>query len=177
MTYSEKLTDPRWQRKRLEILSRDGFKCLECGDTKKTLHVHHKTYQSGLDPWSYPDDNFRTLCKDCHSQSHKNKSKVLAFSLHREDVYEDGLKQIICPACGSDYVHLSATSKTIIGNDNYEARPGLVRGSVMLIEGGCEEGHRFNVAFGFHKGVTFTWFERLADVKSEQDIFNNKEMR
>jgi len=27
LTYSEKLKDPRWQKKRLEILSRDNFTC------------------------------------------------------------------------------------------------------------------------------------------------------
>ena len=27
--YVEKLKDPRWQRKRLEIMQRDGFRCRE----------------------------------------------------------------------------------------------------------------------------------------------------
>jgi len=29
-TYAEKLKHPLWQRKRLEILNRDGFKCAQC---------------------------------------------------------------------------------------------------------------------------------------------------
>lgn len=66
MTYSEKLLDPRWQKKRLEILNRDGFKCLDCGDADSTLHVHHRYYISGRHPWEYPDFCFKTLCKDCH---------------------------------------------------------------------------------------------------------------
>ena len=32
MGYSEKLKDPRWQKKRLEILERDNFRCQYCGD-------------------------------------------------------------------------------------------------------------------------------------------------
>jgi len=66
-TYSEKLQDPRWQKKRLEILSRDNFTCNTCSNTKKTLHVHHKNYLHGHQPWEYDNDNFNTLCKDCHS--------------------------------------------------------------------------------------------------------------
>ena len=66
LIYSEKLQDPHWQRKRLEILSRDKFTCQLCQDTETTLHVHHKEYLKGHQPWEYPDDNFQTLCKDCH---------------------------------------------------------------------------------------------------------------
>lgn len=32
MTYSQKLRDPRWQKKRLEILERDSFTCQHCHD-------------------------------------------------------------------------------------------------------------------------------------------------
>lgn len=65
-TYSELLKDPRWQQKRLEIMSRDGFTCLCCGDKTHTLHVHHRYYISGRMPWEYPDFCFQTLCNDCH---------------------------------------------------------------------------------------------------------------
>lgn len=65
MTYSEKLKDPRWQKKRLEVLQRDGFKCLDCGDGKKTLNVHHCAYV-GRDPWLVPDSVLMTLCHECH---------------------------------------------------------------------------------------------------------------
>lgn len=66
ITYSEKLLDPRWQKKRLLILSRDNFQCQQCGDDKNTLHVHHKYYLPGLEPWSYEDHVLVTLCKGCH---------------------------------------------------------------------------------------------------------------
>jgi 5-methylcytosine-specific restriction endonuclease McrA len=32
-TYSELLKSPKWQKKRLEIMSRDKFTCKKCGDT------------------------------------------------------------------------------------------------------------------------------------------------
>lgn len=65
-SYSQKLKDPRWQKKRLTILGRDEFTCKACGSTENTLHVHHFTYQNGKDPWDYPDANFTTLCELCH---------------------------------------------------------------------------------------------------------------
>lgn len=68
MTYPEKLRNPNWQKKRLEILSRDKFTCQLCTDKENELQVHHKTYKEGCEPWEYEDDNFITLCKDCHSK-------------------------------------------------------------------------------------------------------------
>ena len=69
-TYFEKLKDPRWQRKRLEIMQRDGFACLSCGDDKSQLAVHHRYYLAGRMPWEYPSWCFRTLCGRCHNGEH-----------------------------------------------------------------------------------------------------------
>jgi len=66
-SYSEKLRDPRWQKKRLYILERDKFTCQECKKTENELHVHHRSYQFGLDPWDYEDHQLVTLCKGCHN--------------------------------------------------------------------------------------------------------------
>lgn len=66
MTYSEKLKDPRWQKKRLEIFQRDEFMCRNCGETDMTLHVDHKVYHKGFDPWEYENYELQTLCEDCH---------------------------------------------------------------------------------------------------------------
>jgi hypothetical protein len=66
MTYSEKLTDPRWQKRRLEIMQRDDFACQEGDSKEKTLNVHHLYYVSGRDPWNYPSVALVTLCRECH---------------------------------------------------------------------------------------------------------------
>lgn len=67
MTYKEKLLDPRWQKKRLEILQRDNFKCRYCEDDQTTLHIHHLTYKTKYtDPWDYDESYLMTACKDCH---------------------------------------------------------------------------------------------------------------
>lgn len=66
-SYSEKLKDPRWQKKRLEVLNRDYFKCIQCKDEATELHVHHKQYINNHEPWEYGIENFETLCKNCHT--------------------------------------------------------------------------------------------------------------
>lgn len=66
MTYSEKLQDPRWQKKRLNVLELDDYTCQLCGSTTKSLQVHHKYYIHGLNPWEYDVKTLTTLCADCH---------------------------------------------------------------------------------------------------------------
>lgn len=65
MNYSEKLRDPRWQKKRLEILERDGFACRACKDKSTELHIHHESYSGN--PWEAHQDRLRTYCKHCHA--------------------------------------------------------------------------------------------------------------
>lgn len=67
-SYSDTLKDPRWQRRRLEVLQRDNWACTLCGDTKSTLHVHHRYYERGMQPWDYPGESLRTLCESCHER-------------------------------------------------------------------------------------------------------------
>lgn len=71
MKYADKLKDPRWQKRRLEIMGRDHFKCCDCEAEDKTLAVHHLYYVSGREPWEYPDWSLSTLCESCHKQGHE----------------------------------------------------------------------------------------------------------
>lgn len=100
MTYSQKLKDPRWQKKRLEILNRDNFTCRYCGDAKTELHIHHLSYNG--EPWQQHNDKLVTLCKHCHkavgniksNQSFENKAfkkqtldkGVITLTLINEDL-------------------------------------------------------------------------------------------
>lgn len=68
ISYSEKLKDPRWQKKRLEILSRDEFTCVTCGDKESTLNVHHRFYIKHNEPWDYPSWSLVTLCESCRKE-------------------------------------------------------------------------------------------------------------
>jgi glutaredoxin len=83
-TYSEKLKDPRWQKKRLEIFQRDDFKCVYCGDDKNTLHIHHLQYdRSHKDPWDYENEKMITLCEYCHQLEFNNRNHNESFLLER----------------------------------------------------------------------------------------------
>ena len=76
MKYSEKLRDPRWQKLRLEVMSRAGFGCENCGDKNSTLHIHHSYYVSKRDPWEYPIGSLSCLCENCHEKITEQKGRV-----------------------------------------------------------------------------------------------------
>lgn len=80
-SYMEKLRDPRWQKRRLEILSRDEFRCRICGAEQATLNVHHIEY-TAAEPWDEPPENLVTLCEHCHSilQHCKTREQRTSFN-------------------------------------------------------------------------------------------------
>ncbi len=78
-TYSQKLNHPKWQRKRLEIMQRDNFKCTICGNDEDELNVHHLYYVSGKAVYDYDNEYLVTLCKDCHQATHNEISKISAL--------------------------------------------------------------------------------------------------
>jgi len=75
-SYYELLRDPRWQRKRLEIMGRDNFTCTCCEEKDKQLHVHHFHYIRGREPWDYPDNLLITLCEECHKEYEKRSMNI-----------------------------------------------------------------------------------------------------
>jgi len=82
--YSEKLKDPRWQKKRLEVFNRDGFVCSNCGNSESMLAVHHLYYEKDKDPWDYPLEAFKTICEECHEVEHSCRKE-----------YENSLLEIL----------------------------------------------------------------------------------
>lgn len=76
LTFKEQYEHPLWQRKRLEVMARDDFKCKECGNNKILLNVHHKWYSSDKMVWEYDNNCYVTLCKKCHTNFHLNNKKV-----------------------------------------------------------------------------------------------------
>jgi len=75
--FFEKYSDPRWQKKRLEVLERDNWECSYCGDTKNTLHVHHAYYKKGLKPWEYSIESLCCLCEECHQEIRNKQIDLL----------------------------------------------------------------------------------------------------
>jgi 5-methylcytosine-specific restriction endonuclease McrA len=65
--YAEKLKDPRWQKKRLEVMQRAGFKCESCNCENETLHIHHLIYSRTGNPWAVENRWLECLCSTCHA--------------------------------------------------------------------------------------------------------------
>lgn len=83
MNYYEKLKDPRWQKKRLEIMSRDDFACVYCKDKKSTLNVHHESYNGN--PWEVENKELITLCHKCHNALHHLDNPD--FQIYKDDSF------------------------------------------------------------------------------------------
>lgn len=79
MTYSDKLRDPRWQRKKTEALIRDEFCCKHCKDKKETLQVHHIMYRKGLQPYDYELKDLITFCETCHKEVTDYKNLIKQY--------------------------------------------------------------------------------------------------
>lgn len=75
-TYLEKLRDPRWQRKRLEVMQRARFACERCDAADSTLNVHHKLYRKNANPWDYADEELECLCEQCHEERHHQRQRL-----------------------------------------------------------------------------------------------------
>jgi 5-methylcytosine-specific restriction endonuclease McrA len=76
MEYWQLLKRPEWQKKRLEMLELAGWECQDCGSKENSLHVHHKQYFKGRDPWDYEADQLEVLCDDCHNVEHLELQRI-----------------------------------------------------------------------------------------------------
>lgn len=99
-SYKQKLLDPRWQKRKSEILTRDKFICQapNCGALNKTLHVHHLDYFHGIEPWDYPDDMLITFCFSCHEMEtdREKLEKHLSISLKMKGFFMSDLIHLSC---------------------------------------------------------------------------------
>lgn len=83
--YESLLMMPQWQTKRMEIIVRDGAKCLYCKGIDN-LEIHHRQYHFNqlkgqmVLPWEYDNKYLITLCKHCHEIGHR-LYKVPVFNI------------------------------------------------------------------------------------------------
>lgn len=102
--YSNLLKDPRWQKKRLEILERDKWACRLCGDAKSTLHIHHCYYNKDVNPWEYESSSLLTLCYVCHEEESENfysQKNSLTDALSMYGFTSEEFNELAC--CVYDY--------------------------------------------------------------------------
>jgi 5-methylcytosine-specific restriction endonuclease McrA len=62
-----KLGTQAYERLRLKVLTRDGWRCQDCG-SMRNLEVHHITFRSHSGDDS--ESNLITLCSTCHADMH-----------------------------------------------------------------------------------------------------------
>lgn len=69
-SFAEQIKHPKWQRKRLEVLSAANWTCQKCDADDVTLNVHHKQYVKGRLYWEYEAHELECLCENCHKEEH-----------------------------------------------------------------------------------------------------------
>ena len=99
----------RLARRKLEILERDFFKCVRCGNTEYLTidHVSYdrRFYNTHHRAEDYPPDRCQTLCVWCHKEKNRKSGliKVNCETCNRvverrpRDVPPSGM--VICPRC------------------------------------------------------------------------------
>jgi len=95
-SYAELLKDPRWQKIRLEVFQRADWQCEQCSDRTTELHVHH-TFYDGREPWEYPENSLKCLCKTCHNSEHSKKDE-------NETIEEEVEEDVVC-WCGVEMIN------------------------------------------------------------------------
>ena len=171
MSYSDLLKDPRWQRKRLEVLEAADWKCKWCGTTEKTLHVHHKVYRRGAKPWEYELSDLECLCDGCHEEitnlgkrldnlvskvksiGRSEASKAIGYLSALASTDLEAEEDVIvadyeCAEGVADFLGASAED-VIAGLVDGKANPHGLSGAM-----GCEHEARLS-SEGFPKGMTF----------------------
>lgn len=70
-----------------------------CGDTTTTLHVHHKYYEKGNEPWEYRDDALITFCCHCHESEQNEFTQYLSLFeevFKKSEFFADDIRELCC---------------------------------------------------------------------------------
>jgi len=131
--YAALCIDPRWQKKRLEIMERDNFTCRSCGDKKTTLNVHHAYYEKGKKPWEYPNRSLVILCEKCHKKRHEMQKEILcSINALDEDEYF-GLYHMLPIAGAERFLGLIGTN-VLAAEDTFIDYDGMANMIPILAE-------------------------------------------
>jgi 5-methylcytosine-specific restriction endonuclease McrA len=70
MPYEEYLRTPEWRTRRKRKLDDADHRCQFCNRHRRSLHVHHRTYENlGQER----DSDLTVVCPDCHATFHKHR--------------------------------------------------------------------------------------------------------
>jgi hypothetical protein len=125
-SYSEKLKDQRWQRKRLQLLEEANWKCQRArceslNPEKDSLHIHHKFYLRNTDPWDYPEHAYYVVCEKCHAIvqhrmeiSHEALAleDMLAWATYMLGIFPESIRSLISKSLCQQVVAAAQSSHT-----------------------------------------------------------------
>lgn len=112
----EQYRDPRWQKKRLEIMERDEFACQMCSDSKSVLNVHHRYYTPTHKVWDYPNEALVTLCESCHSGEKVSMEEYTSLMVNtlKQKFFADDIRELASGFYKMPVFHQSDVMATII---------------------------------------------------------------
>lgn len=123
-TYSDKLLDPRWQKKRLKIFERDNWSCVCCADSSSTLSVHHKSYN--VNPWNVENDQLMTLCVLCH-KLYEQAKKISDFNGQvKFRINDNGFKSYLLGVNRTDTFNEKSCISILVGENDTFIMPEVV---------------------------------------------------
>ena len=103
--------DPRWRKKRLEILKRDKRKCQICGcDAQDVHHIKYKG-NSYNEPWNIDNDYLVSLCKECHSKFNGTSSEDYVFIPAPRPILLQGYSDDVCQSYSNEMLEIPQWTK------------------------------------------------------------------
>ena len=98
--------DPRWRKKRSEILERDNHKCQICGCNAQD--VHHIKYKGNSynEPWNIDNDYLVSLCKECHSKFNGTSSDDYVFIPAPRPILLRGYSDDVCQSYSNEVLEI-----------------------------------------------------------------------
>jgi hypothetical protein len=123
MTYQDQIKSPKWQKKRLEVMEINRFKCEECQCEDTQLNVHHTYYRKGHKIWEYDNVELRCLCEDCHKKTHELNENILASLGVLEVISTMGSKEQVL-----GYIH-GMLSSSDVENPSESYMEGYIQGT------------------------------------------------
>lgn len=133
LSYSDLLRDPRWQRKRLEVMQRANFTCEHCGRTDRTLNVHHPRYVAGRKPWEYETTELRCLCEPCHALEHDEAAQAAITERAQREREREATYRREYPEAAAIEDRMKAIDGAFVGADA-DTRDALILEKVELAE-------------------------------------------
>ena len=92
---------PNWDEIRKEVLELDNYKCQNCGEKSKKLHIHHiipLSKRGRNDAY-----NLVTLCEECHKTEHPNLDTSIKKRYGPTGV--SYLSYLYCEKCNNKFSH------------------------------------------------------------------------